>query len=459
MPPSYAPERAYVVDIVLARFLGLDYRLSTAECAATQLQLPNGNRLIVDDCLFATPVMSWLSDSTLPRQPLASWRVPDRLRPLGRIESVPVLFGTGELHMEGEEGSLKARLGVDVFGSVFFMLSRYEERVVKTRDRFSRFPALESLAMREGFLDRPVVNEYVELLWRALSLLCPGLVRSRRTYRLVLTHDVDVPSSAAGLRPHELLRGLAGDLMRRRSPAIALGRARTVFSSQFGVNGVDPYSTFEFIMNASEHVGLLSAFYFICGRSAGALDGSYSIRETWVQRIMKTIHERGHEIGLHASFNTFDQPALLRQERQELAQVAANIGVAQPVWGGRQHYLRWECPTTWQAWEDADLAYDSTLGFADHVGFRTGCCFEYPVFNLDSRKPCKLVERPLVVMEGTLLGKSYMNVSEREALEWVEKLSQQCRAYQGDFVLLWHNHYLVTRRQQAMYLEAVRCAV
>ena len=47
----------------------------------------------------------------------------------------------------------------------------------------------------------------------------------------------------------------------------------------------------------------------------------------------------------------------------------------------RQHYLRWRAPTTWQNWEDAGLDYDSTVGYADHVGFRAGTCYEYPIFN------------------------------------------------------------------------------
>lgn len=45
------------------------------------------------------------------------------------------------------------------------------------------------------------------------------------------------------------------------------------------------------------------------------------------------------------------------------------------------HYLRWGHPTTLQAWNDAGMDYDSTLGYADSPGFRCGTCFEYPAFN------------------------------------------------------------------------------
>ena len=45
-----------------------------------------------------------------------------------------------------------------MFGSAFFMLTRYEELVVADRDQYGRFPAAASVAGREGFLGVPVVD-------------------------------------------------------------------------------------------------------------------------------------------------------------------------------------------------------------------------------------------------------------------------------------------------------------
>ena len=49
------------------------------------------------------------------------------------------------------------------------MLTRYEELVVPDRGAHDRFPAAASVAVREGFLEIPIVDAYVELLWGALS--------------------------------------------------------------------------------------------------------------------------------------------------------------------------------------------------------------------------------------------------------------------------------------------------
>ena len=61
--------------------------------------------------------------------------------------------------------------GIDIFASSFFMLTRWEEYVNKIRDMHNRFPAYASLACKNNFLDRPIVNEYVEMLWNMLKFL------------------------------------------------------------------------------------------------------------------------------------------------------------------------------------------------------------------------------------------------------------------------------------------------
>jgi hypothetical protein len=114
---------------------------------------------------------------------------------------------------------------------------------------------------------------------------------------------------------------------------------------------------------------------------------------------------------------------------------------------------------TWQIWKDAGLDYDSTLGFADHVGFRCGTCHEFPVFNLRTRSPLRLRERPLVAMDTTLLAPQYMALRPEQAIEWIERLSSTCRRFGGTFSLLWHNSSLIESWQRGIYLESLEVAV
>lgn len=457
-PPTCLPERRYIYDVLLRGFLGLDYCMQAHVGAHVRITLqgdPYDTSLLVADVLFQTPPDQWLTAASLPRQPLAWWDsscFPGTIQGVPR--KVPIIYGRAgagsALYTETEGG---AALGLDIFGSAFFMLTRYEELVKPARDRHGRFPAGVALAFQERFLERPIVNEYLEILWGALTRLWPALQRKSRHYRVLLSHDVDRPHCTLGRVWFYALRSSVADIVIRRDVALSLRRLHFHLRSRRGLVDGDPCDTFDFIMSLSEKHGRQSAFYFIADRSAGAIDGNYRLEDPWIRCLLRRIHERGHEVGLHPSYNTYRDPAQTRHEFHRLVQVLAAEGIHQQEWGGRQHYLRWENPTTWQNWADAGPAYDSTLSFADHVGFRCGICYEYSVFNLRTRQRLNLRERPLIVMEGTLFD---MGLSWEASCAKIVELSRVCKQFGGDFTLLWHNSSLMSRHEKYWY--SVVCA-
>jgi len=145
----------------------------------------------------------------------------------------------------------------------------------------------------------------------------------------------------------------------------------------------------------------------------------------------------------------------VRRELERLLAAADELGVEQDEWGGRQHFLRWEAPTTWRAWADAGLAYDSSLGYADRVGFRSGTCHEHEVFDLRARRRLPLRERPLVVMEATLPERKYMGLGHEAAVETARRLRATCERFGGDFTLLWHNSYLLTAADRQAFRRVI----
>nr|WP_242479602.1 hypothetical protein [Lamprobacter modestohalophilus] len=144
---------------------------------------------------------AWLSDASLPvltpAVQLPSWDsralAPDILLTDPRL---PILYGDAETspgpRRAAEQGD-RIDLPLDVFGAAFFMLSRYEEAVLPDRDNHDRFPATASLAQRAGFLDRPIIDEYVEILWAAMQRRWPRLQRKPRQARTLVSCDVDSP--------------------------------------------------------------------------------------------------------------------------------------------------------------------------------------------------------------------------------------------------------------------------
>jgi hypothetical protein len=207
-------------------------------------------------------------------------------------------------------------------------------------------------------------------------------------------------------------------------------------------------------MDTSERYDLQSSFYFLAGNTAGEIDGSYELSDPEISRLLKRIHDRGHEIGLHTSYGTHQSPELTRLEFEALKARCRALGFDQPTWGVRQHFLRLEIPQTWRNHAAAGLDHDSTLGFADLPGFRAGTCREYPLFDLFTERPMALRERPLVVMDTTLF--SYLQLDLAEAASRTRSVVEACRRQQGDAVLCFHNSRLPGANHRRFYEELIQ---
>lgn len=460
LPYTYQKERIYVAETIFHQFLGIDIFISFTERIDSKISYGNkGRHLLISDGLFAVPPKDWLGASSLPKQPLSIWKL-DGTKELASLnyEGVPVIYG----QRKENNSFLKVfdqqiLLGLDIFGSIFFMLTRYEEIIEKKRDKFQRFPASASLAYKEGFLHRPIVNEYVEIFWRCLKLLWPGLTRQPRQFRVRVSHDVDHPFQYAFIRPSTLLRNAIGDVSKRGSLSQGLSRIRLWNHVQRGHISEDPFNTFDWIMDISEKHNLTSAFYFIAEHTDPQKDGDYTIDHPLLRGLIRKIHQRGHEIGLHTSFNTYLDPVQTRREFEKLLKICKEEKISQQTWGGRQHFLRWQTPYTFQNLDSAGLTYDSTLTFAEQAGFRCGVCYEYPVFNLLTRQKLKILERPLVVMECTVLDDRYMglNYDTQKAYDYIAGLKNACRLFNGDFTLLWHNNRFVKPEEKELYQQVI----
>lgn len=375
----------------------------------------------------------------LPSVPLRVWDG------AGLSEPLPLLFGEQGFWLN-EDGN--GRLGLDVFGSAFFMLSRIEEVAALERDAHDRFPASASLAARGGFLRRPLVDEYIEVLWAAMQRVWPGLNRRERTHQTVVSHDVDSPSEWAFQSWPRVLRNAAGDLVRRVRPRAALRRIARRAAGRRALAVDDPYNTFDWLMGASERRGVRSAFYFICGRTDARYDAGYDLGHPAIDALMRRIHARGHEIGLHPSYGTYLDSDAIAAEADALRACCARLGIEQAEWGGRMHYLRWRTPATAYGWEQAGMTYDATLGYPNAAGFRCGTCREYRAFDPIAMRPIGIRVRPLIAMEAAVLNGARDIGDAHDAFM---QLKRACAAVGGNFNLLWHNNRFDSPAHRELY--------
>lgn len=451
-PKGCIEERHWIFETVLGDFLGIEYQLKVGDVDKIRIEAEN-RTLEISDSFFSTASIGWLTRATLPASPLEIWDL--RRTRLGITLTdykVPVLFGRGGVEIAED----RIRLNLDIFGAAFFMLSRYEEAVVSGRDTHNRFPASASVAYKEGFLTRPIINEYVEILWACMQQLWPGLSRKARHFGKSITADVDHPYSAATRSVGRQVRQVSGDLINRRSIALAMRNCRNFLEVRRGNYAFDPYfPLLHWMMNANERAGNTMTFFMMSGASDSDRDHGYSLDEPVIRTLIREISGRGHFIGLHPSYRTYQDGDRIKRESDNLRRVLESECISWESIGARQHYLRWSVLETPRHYESADIVYDASLGYADHAGFRCGTCYEYRFYDVGERRGSSVEIHPLNVMEGSLFSAQYMNLDVTSGVEYALGLKDTCRLFNGTFSLLWHNSNFQSSWAKSVYRELI----
>jgi len=420
IPNNYIPEREYIVEIFFKNYLGVDYEIHKESRPEYKIILENNNVLVIKDHFFIKQHedIDYINLKNIPEKAMYMKNIflPEK--------DIPVIFGDGLLKICDN----KIICGIDIFSSAFFMLTRWEEITNHNRDKHNRFSGDASFAYQNNYLHRPVVNEYVEMLWNMLKKLKIRQKRGNRCFEVVLSHDID--NLLKYISWKRFLRRSGGDLIKRKSLKLVYNTICQYYSVKKG-NEKDPFDCFDYLMEKSEFLGIKSRFYFMAGGNS-AYDNNYSIEDA--KNVIKNIVERNHIIGFHASYNSYNNEELWKAEKDQFESMF-NLKLTE----GRQHYLRFKVPDTWRIWNKNSMEVDSSCCYADVEGYRCGTGDEFRVFDVMKRKKMQLIERPLVIMEGTLKGKNYRNFSTENAKQIYEYYLRISKKYNSKITLLWHN--------------------
>ena len=320
-----------------------------------------------------------------------------------RTADLPVLFGTPE--------------APDLIASAFFLLSGWDEHVTVERDEHARFCHRHALLREIESETAPLVDQYRDLL--AARLQAAGVrVRLRkwgdRDWAFLPTFDIDYLRE---WRPGTVLRE-----GRRRPWAVVRGM----------MTGADAFRDGLHNLIAALSANAMTGSFFFKASDRSAYDPAYRRSEREVARLVRMVREQGSEVGLHPSYYASTHAQYLHEERTRLETLTGER--ASLV---RQHYLRYELPTTSRLQADEGFQIDSTLGYADHEGFRRATCLPFQIFDPVRNGTLDLWEMPLCFMDSTMMARRCLGPD--ESADVLARLMVACRAAGGMCVALWHN--------------------
>ncbi len=449
-------EKKYIFDFLFKR-INLDYQINLSEVTDITISNPStGKKLVFDDIFFQFAGKNWLVDCLH----LVSQESIDvdflGLKLPGIGNNVPILF-----HGECSDKSYceETKCKFDLFGSCFYLISRYEEVIIKNRDNHGRFSFQDSFVAKANCLSVPLVDAY--------TLILIGLLRhfigvevsewSTHNYKVNVSCDIDIPFWAPN-SVKSFVRRYLKDTLEQRSFRGGYQRFKKYIKIRENSFLDDPFAkNIEFIASENEKFNRKVDFFIIPLRTHTSFDNEENIESQRFLHILKSIKMRGHRIGVHPGYLTCSSSSNMKRSVEKFRQFhVRNFGDLREIIS-RQHYLRWDSYRTPELLMENGVTVDTTMGYADYIGFRPSTCSEFFLYDLKNRRSTTVLERPLNVMDATLLAPRYMGIIDlNEAIEKINELKEMCKAYNGHFNILWHNSYFEKKEYYEFYKMAIK---
>ena len=404
------PRLRYIAGIVLGDILGLTWDIITDKRKLGKHPVINYSADNLPGSFKINPASILFEKGISPKQIIIhEWR------------GLPVFFPT----------TSDSDLSFDVFAASFYLVTRYEEYLDFKPDEYGRFAASSSIAFKNGFLDKPVIDLWTKELAKAFLKRFPTLVFKRNEYKSLLTIDTDQPFAYQGKNIFRSLGGLFHD--RNRTPVNISDRYRIIARGE-----KDPFDVFDYILENIEKNSADVRFFFPVGDHS-KFDKNPSWKNDEYRNLIRKISDR-YKVGLHPSFAAGGDGSLVSSEAARLQSI-----IGKDISLSRFHYIRLSMPRSYLNILKAGISEDYSMGYPDEPGFRAGIARPYFFYNVSDDRRTDLRIIPFQVMDGTLY--DYKKLDPARSQEVILRILQETRKVGGLFVSIWHNTSLLDNEE------------
>jgi hypothetical protein len=340
----------------------------------------------------------------------------------------------------------------DIFWNAFIILSRLEEYLVESKGSFLNSYLKNHPRKDKSVFQKPLVNNLFDFYEGKIKLFFPELKFGTFSKPVVeLSHDVDYLKKTIQLRGKQTVFN-AYNFCRNFYKKESFSYLKKTFVFLFSNPS---YWCFDYWTELEKGANRQSVFYIYARRKhqkgikSFLIDPSYDIFENnRLKNQLMQMHDQGFEIGLHGSYNSAIIPGVLEEEKECLEKA---IGF--PVTKTRQHWLNYREATT-PYFHNSLFRFDSTLGWNDAIGFRSGSASAYRPYDHINDKPFSFFEVPQIIMDSHIFDYSAGNVFKAQIL--VAETLKSLHSIKNTHVSIsWHQRVCSSDYKWSEYYENI----
>lgn len=405
-----SPRFRYVLNWILRDVLHISYDLTDEESELRELPFFISYGTSFDNALSIPDTgLLWETGIHLQDTSVGEWK------------TIPSLFHSSDA---------KNTFSFDLFSAVFYLLTRYEEYYKHTPDKHGRYPSSESILSKNGWLKRPLVDEWIYQLYHILKE--KNIPVQLLPFQYKPTYDIDMAYSYKhkGLRRN--IGGFIKDFLKGDFKAMA--ERRDVLLSK----KLDPFDAFVWMMQLHSSTQMKPVYFILAALKTTAHDKNIHPGNEAMQKLVNRLSKEG-KIGLHPSYYSVNDDVFEREK------IALEHLMGDKVIHSRQHYIKLTLPSTYRHLIKRHIQHDFSMGYGNVLGFRAGTGRSFLWYDVEEEKQTTLRVHPFCFMDSTALFEC--RLSAEDAFAQLHEMKTHLQKASSMMITVFHNFSLGSMEQ------------
>ena len=364
----------YIFHFILKEQLGIEFMFSTniEECKLSDKDIINYSNESINNARFQIKPHTLLFEEGIKPQQIDCFET----------DGYKAFFKTSASDFQ-----------FDIFAASFYLLSRYEEYLPHEKDIYGRYSHENSLAFKNNFLHKPLINIWINDLTLRLKTAFKNIIFHPPVFKAILTYDIDI---AWSYQHKGFFRNIGGFI---KNPG--LERLSVMLRIK-----KDPFDAYDFIDKIHEQKQLSVLYFFLVADNVSKYDKNISPNKASMRELIKA-HSNKYPIGLHPSWKSNNNITILKKEKAYLEEIANK-----QILNSRQHYIQFSLPDSFEKLIKAGINNDFSMGYGSINGFRASFAGSFYWYNLAAEKMTRLKLFPFCFMDANSHYEQHQNTKD-----------------------------------------------